>query len=205
MEFMKKREFFEIQFETGNLLNFKELYGNGNPVWLEIGCGRGEFISKKSELMQNINFLGIEIKEKRIKTIVRTVDENLNRNVRILQKYVDKEITKLIPPGSFERIFIQFPDPWPKRKHKERRLLQNEFIDILNTLLTSRGILEISTDHPGYKDWINEKFKSRKDFQSVFTAGFSMELPEGHIETYFELSKREEGFPPFFFKYQKVS
>jgi tRNA (guanine-N7-)-methyltransferase len=204
MEFIKKREFFEIQPQTGILLNFKELYKNENPVWLEIGCGRGEFISGKSHQMQNINFLGIEIKEKRIKTIVRTIQIDVNKNVRILQKYVDDDITELIPAGSFEKIFIQFPDPWPKRKHKDRRLLQNEFIDILHTLLAEKGYVEISTDHPDYKEWICEKFQTRTDFDSVYENGFSTELPEEHIETYFEKFKREEGYPPFFFKYQKV-
>jgi len=205
MEFMKKRRFFEIQPKDCILLDFKELYGNDNPLWLEIGCGRGEFISKKSKKMKGVNFLGIEIKEKRIKTMVRVMDTEHNQNVRILQKYVDNEITKVVPPGSFERIFIQFPDPWPKRKHNSRRLLQNDFIDILHKLLISKGILEISTDHKGYKDWIVEKFQARKDFVSFFNTGFSTKQPEDHIETYFEIFKREEGFPPFFFKYQKVN
>jgi tRNA (guanine-N7-)-methyltransferase len=125
-------------------------------------------------------------------------------NVRLLQRYVDKEITKLVSAKSLSKIYIQFPDPWPKRKHYHRRLLQTDFIDILNVLLKEKGELEISTDHPDYKKWILERFMSRDDFVSLFKAGFSQKISEEHIITHFEKTKREEGFPPFFFKFQKV-
>jgi tRNA (guanine-N7-)-methyltransferase len=124
--------------------------------------------------------------------------------VKLLNHYVDKEISQVIPKYSIPVIYIQHPDPWPKRRHHKYRLINQDFIDALNLMLELGGRVEIATDHPEYSQWIIEHFDQRKDFVSLFEKGYTYEKQAGHIETYFEEIKRAEGFEPIFMFYQKV-
>ncbi len=200
----KKREFFELNLKLEIKLNFRKVYGSDNPVHLEIGSGRGEFLLHKSVQHPDVNFLAIELKEKRIKTIIRQLDPEIHKNVRVARLFVDDAITDYIQEGSFQKIYIIHPDPWPKRKHHKNRLIQHGFIDVLWKILKSGGFIEISTDHKEYANWIVQHFRERKDFESVYNKGFTKNPEEEHIETFFEKKKREEGFEPFFMKYRKV-
>ena len=146
----KKRELFEIRMIKGEQLEFPKLFNNSNPVHLEIGSGRGEFLLVKSEQFPNINFLALELKEKRIKTMLRKLEPEINGNVKICRLFVDNSVVEYIRPGSIDAIYIIHPDPWPKRKHHKNRLIQKGFISILWSLLKENGELEISTDHPDY-------------------------------------------------------
>jgi tRNA (guanine-N7-)-methyltransferase len=200
-----KREKFEIKLAQEERADLQELFGNSNPVHLEIGSGRGEFLICKVEENPQINFLALELKERRIKTILRKLDPEIHSNVKICRLYVDSNVIKSIDPGSFETIYIIHPDPWPKRKHYKNRLIQTDFISILCQLLIPKGEIFISTDHPDYAIWIIDHFNDRKDFISYYKNKFSRARPDGHVETHFEKKKREEGFPPFYMKFIKVA
>ena len=200
----KKREFFELNIKLGTKFNFRDIFGNENPVHLEIGSGRGEFLLHKSVQHPDVNFLAIELKEKRIKTIIRQLDPKINKNVRIIKLFVDEKITNYVQEKSFEMIYIIHPDPWPKRKHHKNRLIQHGFIDVLWKILKPEGIIELSTDYEEYADWIIQHFLERKIFESFYNKGFTRNSEEKHIETFFEKKKKEEGSEPFFMKYRKV-
>lgn len=204
MDIDEKRNIFEIQVELNSKLDLVKIFGNRNPVHLEIGCGRGEFIVQKASGNPETNFLGIEIKEKRIKTILRKLDIKVHRNVRLLQLNVDEKIIEFFPEESFRMIYIIHPDPWPKKKHHKNRLIQNTFIDALYKILQPDGILKIATDHEEYGKRIIYKFNNRKDFISKYNEGFTKNPDKDHIETHFEKKKREEGFEPFFMNYRKI-
>ena len=200
----EKRNFFEIKIDKEKQLDFREIFGNDNPIHLEIGSGRGEFISLKSLLLWNKNFLGIELKDKRIEDTLKKLDLEKHKNVRLMRLFVDENITKVIPTESIEHIYIIHPDPWPKRKHHKNRLIQNDFIDALYKILKIKGILEINTDHEEYALWILNIFRQRDDFKIFYEDGFTTIPPEGHIVTHFEAKKRKEGFEPFFMKFKKI-
>jgi len=198
-----KFELFEVKPNPEQKLDFVKIFGNNNPVHLEIGSGRGEFLLSKAKQNQNVNYLAIELKEKRIKTILRQLDDEIHKNVKLIRLFVDEAVTGIIPKNSLEKIFIIHPDPWPKTKHNRRRLIQQKFIDVLWELLAPDGEVFLSTDHSDYSDWIVEHFNQRNDFISIYEKGFSRTSPADHIETYFEKMKREEGFPPYFMIYHK--
>ncbi|MCK4957442.1 MAG: tRNA (guanosine(46)-N7)-methyltransferase TrmB [Candidatus Cloacimonetes bacterium] len=203
MNLEEKRAFFEIDVTERKLLDFKEIFGNDNQVFLEIGSGMGEFLRMRSLINHNRNFIGIEIKEKRLRQIVNNMDVERHKNVRVMRLFVDEAVTEIIPEGSIKHVFINHPDPWPKQKHHKNRIIQDKFIDTLNKLLKRKGIVWIATDDEEYAKWIVEKFSKREDFVSMYEGGFSR-LPEaGHIVTYFEEMKRKEGFDPYFLKFRK--
>ena len=145
----------------------------------------------------------MDVKEKRIKTIVRKLDEKLNANVRVIRMFIDSESIGFFAGERFERIYIMFPDPWPKRKHHRRRLINHNFIAILKNLLKPHGILEIVTDHSGYAQWITKHFKERDDFSPYYPNYFAREAEDDHIVTYFEEKMRALGFVPYYFKFVK--
>ncbi|MDA3814268.1 MAG: tRNA (guanosine(46)-N7)-methyltransferase TrmB [Candidatus Cloacimonetes bacterium] len=200
----ESRRIFELQIEEKDMLDFKNVFGNKHPVHIEIGSGRGEFLFRTAQQNPEINFIGIDLKEKRVKTLFRILYKEKLKNVRIAKIFLDEESIKFIPPNSIERIYLQHPDPWPKKRHFHRRIVQHSFIDILHKLLTKGGIIDIATDHEDYANWIVEHFRKRKDFTSINKKGFTRESEDGHVETYFEKKKREEGFEPYFMKYRSI-
>jgi len=200
----ESRKFFELQIEENEMLDFHKIFGNKHPVHIEIGSGRGEFLLKIAQQNPDINFIGIDLKEKRIKTIFRKLYKEKLKNVRITKIFLNEESIKILPPNSIEKIYLQHPDPWPKKRHFHRRLIQHSFIDIMHKILKKGGIVEIATDHEDYAFWIVEHFIIRKDFSSIYKKGFTKESEKGHIETYFEKKKREEGFDPYFMKYRSI-
>jgi len=199
-----KSDIFELKITEGSRADLAEIFGNENPVYLEIGSGRGEFLLSKAEQNPQVNFLALELKEKRIKTILRNLEQGVHDNVRIARIFVDDKISKLINPGSFKGIYIIHPDPWPKRKHHKNRIIQQRFISVLWTLLQPEGEIFLSTDHQEYAEWIVEHFAKRKDFANLYPGGWSSTPPEDHTETFFEKKKRKEGFKPYFMRYVKV-
>ncbi len=205
MNLEEKREFFEVLVTSEQQLDFSKIYGNDRPVHLEIGSGKGEFLCKKSLQSPEINLLGIELKEKRIKVITRKLNPDIHKNVRLIRLFVDENINKLVKPDSIDVIYIQHPDPWPKRAHFCRRMIQQKFLDALNHILKMGGTIELSTDHKGYADWIMKEFRQRKDYVPVFENEFTMERQENHIVTFFEIEQRNAGFEPVFMHYRKVS
>lgn len=203
-DYEQRQNKFVIEVEKGTILDFAMIFGNNNPVYLEIGSGKGEFITQKSRIHRDINFMGVELNPKGITTILKKLDLEADNNVRLLNHYVDKNISQIIPKFSLSVIYIQHPDPWPKRKHHKYRLINQDFIDSLQFLLKPNGTVEIATDHPEYSEWIIEHFRRRGDFHSLFDNGFTFEKQPGHIETYFEEVKRYEGFEPRFMFYKKI-
>ncbi len=205
MNLQEKLDFFEIKVEENQLINFKEIFGNDHPLHMEIGAGKGEFIQLQSLFLNYVNFVGIEVKGKRIITIAKKLDVEKNHNVRIARLFVDEKINNWIPKDSFEQIYIYHPDPWPKRKHFKNRMIQHPFIDALSHVLKLDGILRISTDHPGYAEWIIKKFSERKDYEPLFDSTSKYIVPEDHFTTYFDDLKRSEGYEPQFLFYRRIN
>ncbi|PID28717.1 MAG: tRNA (guanosine(46)-N7)-methyltransferase TrmB [Candidatus Cloacimonadota bacterium] len=201
----EKRNFFLIKVEKDKQLDYEEVFGNKNPVHAEIGSGKGEFLAAKALLNPEINFIGFELKMKRIVKILKKLNIEDHPNVRIANFYIDHNITEHIKPQSLDCIYIQHPDPWPKRRHHKHRLIQQPFIDALAKMLKENAEVRIATDHDDYTKWIVKHFKERKDFSPKFENGFTLEPYEGHIVTYFETIKRREGFEPKFMHYRKIS
>jgi tRNA (guanine-N7-)-methyltransferase len=203
-DYQQKYDYFMLSTVVAEPLDWQHIFGNDHPVHLEIGSGKGEFISQIALRKPEINFIGIELKHKRIVSILKKLDINKHQNVRIIELFVDGCIREKIREQSIERIYIQHPDPWPKRKHIKNRLIQQELLDCLSYMLTNEGVVELSTDHAGYQRWIIDQFSRRHDFVPNYPEHYSMIADDEHIETYFEAEKRREGYEPCFFQYRKA-
>ena len=199
-----KEDFFCISIVENQQLNFADIFKNSNPVVLEIGSGKGEFIATYSALNPHLNFLAVELKSKRIITTLKKLDIVKNCNVRLLRQFIDDKVTSIIPRNSISEIIINHPDPWPKRKHHKNRLIQNPFIDAINSILQIGCHLKISTDDPDYRQWICRIFTQRKDFINLYDDGYTMTVPPDHLWTYFDEKQSKAGLQPAFMKYKKL-
>lgn len=203
-EIEAKRKHFQLFPKADEKLNWAEIYGDNNPVKLEIGTGRGEFLVGQSLLDWKSNYLGIEMNYDRIDYTLRQLEPGRHENVRLLTKFVDEKIIEMIPAGTVRKIYIIHPDPWPKRRHHPRRLIQHSFLDVLWELLDEKGTLEIQTDHAEYGKWIIRHLNERDDFEPI--NGGSTHIPgKGHIVTYFESKKLREGNKPVYINYRKTA
>ncbi len=199
-----RRGLFLIQVEKDRRLDLQSLFPNGRPVCLEIGCGKGEFISEYALLHPELNFIGFELKSKRVDIVLRKLNPDKHANVRLAALKVDTQITKYLPENSLQGVFIQHPDPWPKRRHFKRRLVQQDFLDALSRVITPGGFIQVSTDHGEYAQWIWNQFSRRQDFQPVNKEGLSaVPLLEQHIVTYYEREQRRLGFEPRHMLFEK--
>ena len=200
----EKASFFNIKHSLYKQIDFREIFGNDKPITLEIGSGKGEFISTYSRFYPEKNFVGIELKDKRIITTLKKLDIEKNSNVRILRLYVDKDIKNYIEPTSIDEIIVYHPDPWPKTRHHKHRLFKHPFLDAVYPILKLGGYIKISTDDYNYVNWITKLFQERNDFESKYSEGYTMITPEDHFKTYFDELKSAEGFDPFFMMYRKL-
>lgn len=131
-----------------------ELFGIPvSDVWLEIGFGAGEHLAALAAMHPDIGFIGCEPYVNGVAKLIRAVDEKKLENVRLLADDVRPLLTAL-PSASLGRIFVLFPDPWPKKRHWERRIIGPETLPDMARTMRSGGILRCATDHPGYLDWM---------------------------------------------------
>ncbi|MEZ4704061.1 MAG: tRNA (guanosine(46)-N7)-methyltransferase TrmB [Bdellovibrionota bacterium] len=135
---------------------FPDLFGNKNPVSIEIGMGKGLFMHDIATDHPHRNFLGIEKVKKFLLLSASRMDKSNLNNVKLFSVDAKEFIEKEIPESSVNEFFILFPDPWPKRRHRRRRMVQKDFLLLLKSKLVSKGVIHITTDHKSYFQWIEE-------------------------------------------------
>jgi tRNA (guanine-N7-)-methyltransferase len=190
---------------TDQLLDYSAVFGNDNPVYIEIGSGKGEFISQYPLLHPDKNFLGFEVRRKRINNILKKIDPQQHPNVRLIEVLVDEKISLILPAASIDGCYIQHPDPWPKRRHHKRRLFQAEFLKALASILKPGAFVQIATDHEEYAQWIIREFAGCDLFASVQEDPISDEPHLSvHVVTFFEREQRRLGFEPNFMMYKRI-
>ena len=133
-------------------------------IELEIGFGGGEHLAFQASQNPHGGFIGVEAYANGVSSLIRHMHEQALENIRIYQGDVRLLLPKL-PPHSLSRIFILFPDPWPKRRHFKRRLISKESLQLFHRLLIkSQGTLRIASDEPSYIQWIIEHFETSSLF-----------------------------------------
>jgi len=184
------------------ILCFEKIFGNKNPVVLEIGSGRGELIAKLSEDNPDCNYLGIELSGKRIASILRKIEPDYNPNVRLIKAKVDLNFLDLIPDRSLAQVLIFHPDPWPKRKHHKNRLINNMFINNLAGKIKPEGEVLICTDNEDYAFRIMHCFSNSECYKSIYKQGHSREPFWNDVSTHFETKMTSEGYKPYYMRYK---
>ena len=130
------------------------------PLWVELGTGKGNFISQMAVLHPEVNFIGIEIQTGALYYAGKKCAEAEVSNVHLLKFDVAK-IEDIFAPGEVDRFFINFCDPWPKSRHAKRRLTYRLFLDRYARLLAPGGMVLFKSDNAGLFDFTLEEFRQR--------------------------------------------
>jgi tRNA (guanine-N7-)-methyltransferase len=131
-------------------IDFAQLFGNTNPVELEIGMGKGTFLTEQAETRKDTNFFGIEYAA----WFWRYASDRLRRhnclNARTVRAEAAYFLNEFVPGESIRVLHVYFPDPWPKARHNKRRLIQDSFVPTIRRILEPGGRLQVVTDHADY-------------------------------------------------------
>jgi len=136
--------------EPRTLPPLQDIFGNKNPVEIEIGCGKAKFLIARAAQYPQINFLGIDVVWKWMKYAVERCEKRRLENIKFLRADARETVQHGLPDGGVSIFHIYFPDPWPKRRHQKRRLITGEFLRTLHEKLTATGLVELATDHTDY-------------------------------------------------------
>jgi len=167
--------------------SWKEIFGNGNPVRIEIGMGKGKFIHALAKLNPQINYVGIEKYSSVLLRAIQKMEEEELPNLKFIRMDAE-DITKVFGVGEVDRIYLNFSDPWPKDRHAKRRLPSREFLARYDVILKKDGILEFKTDNRDLFDFAVEELEPAGWKADVITYDLHSDekLMEGNVMTEYE-------------------
>ena len=177
-------------------VNWEKIFGRAAPLAVEVGCGNGEFLVNWARSCPDWNFLGIELSLASGERIQSRIYSQHLENVRTLRDDARFVLPELFADQSITQLVMNFPDPWPKERHRERRLINPSFIEILGAVLTPDGLFELYTDQEWYAGKARELFSS----SSLFSAREVEINPQRTVSTKYERKWREQNRPIYRFQ-----
>ncbi len=161
---------FAIKYQTPvTPPDWSEIFEDPNrPLHLDIGCARGQFLHNFAPIAPDWNFLGIEIREPLVHSALKQLDESGLRNLHFIFCNINNSLAPLLqslPEGVFQRVSIQFPDPWFKKRHQKRRVTQPALVQQIADSLPSGGIVFLQSDVLDVEQDMCDRFSENPDFQ----------------------------------------
>jgi tRNA (guanine-N7-)-methyltransferase len=145
-----------LELPQNTMLESNKLFhGSMDDLWVEIGFGGGEHLAHQAEQHPQVGFIGCEPFVNGVASLVSHIQEKNLKNIRIVKDDARLLLARL-PNQSVGRIYILFPDPWPKKRHNKRRIIQNEIIDTIARILKPGGLLIMATDDANYGQWMQD-------------------------------------------------
>ncbi|HTS52007.1 MAG TPA: tRNA (guanosine(46)-N7)-methyltransferase TrmB [Burkholderiales bacterium] len=135
-----------------NPLDFAAVFGRAAPTVLEIGCGMGEATAAIAGTHPHTNYLGVEVHSPGVGSLLKLIEEKQLANLRIIQHDAVEVVEHMIAPETLAGVHVFFPDPWPKKRHHKRRLIQPAFVRLLASRLMAGGYIHVATDWQEYAD-----------------------------------------------------
>jgi len=172
--------------------DWKAVFGRGAPLEVDIGFGKGEFLLELSVRHPEVDYVGIEYSRKRALKLRDKLVRLDRRNVRLVYGDASFLVPHLFGPGSVRAFTINFPDPWPKRRHHKRRLVSRAFGETLARAMAPEGTITLATDFRPYAEQILEELSGVPGLVPEFGGGFAESLSD-RVETLYERKFREEG------------
>ena len=176
---------FVIQDPEANKGNWASVFNRDKPLHIEIGTGKGRFITGMAKANPDINYIGIELQESVIVSALDLLIESSLPNCKLMNVNA-AELEKFFAPGEVERIYLNFSDPWPKTRHEKRRLTYKSFLEGYQRILVEQGEIHFKTDNQGLFEY---SLKSFSEYGLLLTF-VSLDLHnsdfEGNIMTEYE-------------------
>lgn len=174
------------------------LFGREAPYVVEIGFGNGDFLCGLASAEPESNLVGVDTSPSCVVRAYRRIGRRKLTNVRVFAGTGEFIVRNVIPDGTLERVYVNFPDPWPRRRHKGRRLLTRSFFELLAHRLTHAGSLLLTTDHEDYCRFACEQAERARCYLSV-----EEPPPKEILGTRWAQRWLEAGRPIFHFRFEK--
>jgi tRNA (guanine-N7-)-methyltransferase len=165
-------------------LRFPEAFGRDAPVVAEIGFGMGETTARIAAANPGTDYLAIEVHGPGVGSLLKRLEAESIANVRVVQHDAVEVLRDMVPEGSLAAMHVFFPDPWPKKRHHKRRLLQREFVSLAASRLAPGGVLHVATDWQEYAEHVLAVCEATSSLEN--TARQFAPRPEWRPETKFE-------------------
>ena len=148
-------------------LNFKELFNNNNKCILDIGFGDGKLLVSTAKKFPEINFIGIEVYDSGIGNILKQISEEKLENIKVSNTDAIIFLESYVENNCLHGITLFFPDPWPKKKHFKRRIINEYFLELISEKIIKNGFVTIATDWCNYSENIIEIFDKNSNFEKI--------------------------------------
>jgi tRNA (guanine-N7-)-methyltransferase len=172
------------------------------PLVVEIGFGRGEYLRSLAASAPGVAHVGVDLSRRRVFKMARRLAKTEEHNIRLVEARAEDVVRDALEPASVAAFWINFPDPWPKKRHHRRRLLQPRFVAALADRLVPGGVLHAGTDHAEYAEQIDEVLSADPRLENAFAERWLPEVP-GRLRTAYEEMWRAEGRALHFFQYRR--
>ena len=172
-----------------------QIFGNNNPIFIEVGMGKGQFITSLAALHPEINYIGIE---KYSSVLIRAIEKQEDLQLSNLKflRFDAEYLPDIFAPGEIAHIYLNFSDPWPKDRHAKRRLTSTRFLERYNNILTPEGRVMFKTDNKDLFDFSLEQVEEAGWILENHTYDLHhSEYNEGNVMTEYEEKFSAKGNP----------
>lgn len=167
-------------------IDFTAVFGREAPRFLEIGFGNGDSLAQTAKGHPQNDYLGIEVHRPGVGRLLMTVEREGLENVRVMCADAVEILERQIPDGSLEGVMLFFPDPWHKKRHHKRRIVQPSFAQLVRRKLRVGGTFHLATDWENYAEHMLEVMRAAEGFRNTSASGDYVPRPESRPETKFE-------------------
>jgi tRNA (guanine-N7-)-methyltransferase len=181
-----------IEFKAVQM-DLDAVFGREAPTIVEIGFGNGETLVQQATENPDRNYIGIEVHEPGVGHCLLKADEAGIGNLRLLMYDAIDVLTHQIPRASLSRVNLYFPDPWPKKRHHKRRIVQHDFLGLIADRLENNGTLNVATDWANYAEHIDEVLSQSDRFTCIERREHDGEQPLDRPRTKFERRGLKKG------------
>ena len=187
------------------IFNWEEIFGNVHPVEIEIGIGKGRFLIEAAQNHSQVNYVGIERAAKYLRLAqARSLRRDL-KNIRLVRADAQDFIEFFVPVDSVSAIHLYFPDPWPKSRHKKRRIITTSNVTCFANIMADNGELRFSTDHLEYAKWtLLTMLKHEWFYWTAEKSSDWQNRPEDWPLTRYEYKAFKDNKKPIFLQFKRL-
>ena len=184
---------------------WQEVFAQEQPLALEIGMGRGNFIFEMAKTHPEMNFLGLEVIEEVLNEAIERMEQRggVPENLHFI--WINAQnLADIFAPGEVSWIYLNFSDPWPENRHSKRRLTHSNFLKQYEEILTAEGVLQQKTDSRELFEFsLNELAQRDWKFKQI-SLDLYRKLPEDNVPTEYEMKFVKQGLPIYFLQAAKI-
>ena len=206
-----QRSAFELGWDAYGLrladgaIDLDAVFGRNNPKVVEIGFGMGDSLLQMAAAEPNTDFIGIEVHPPGVGTLLNRAHVSEIKNLKVYLADANDVIDECLGAASINRLQLYFPDPWHKKKHNKRRIVQAEFAQTIRRILKVGGVFHMATDWEAYSEHMMEVMESAEGFRNVSGENQYAEHPEYRPYTKFEKRGQNLGHGVWDLLFERVS